>query len=81
MIELEGKGGHAAYPHLANDMVVAASALVGQLQSVISRNVDPLIVRSLQSVQLPVERLKILLRSMQSLTVPFAHYPQSLWTR
>lgn len=42
VIDLEGKGGHAAYPHLANDMVVAASALVGQLQSVISRNVDPL---------------------------------------
>ncbi|MDI5982873.1 amidohydrolase, partial [Amycolatopsis magusensis] len=32
VIDLEGKGGHAAYPHLANDMVVAASALVGQLQ-------------------------------------------------
>ncbi|MGE6631197.1 N-acetyldiaminopimelate deacetylase [Bacillus sp. NPDC077027] len=42
IIDLEGKGGHAAYPHLANDMVVAASSLVGQLQSVISRNVDPL---------------------------------------
>jgi N-acetyldiaminopimelate deacetylase len=41
-IDLEGKGGHAAYPHQTNDMVVAACALVNQLQSVVSRNVDPL---------------------------------------
>lgn len=41
-IDLEGKGGHAAYPHQTNDMVVAACALVGQLQTIISRNVDPL---------------------------------------
>ncbi|MFD3447969.1 N-acetyldiaminopimelate deacetylase [Microbacteriaceae bacterium 4G12] len=41
-IDLKGKGGHAAYPHHANDMVVAASYLVTQLQSIISRNVDPL---------------------------------------
>ncbi|NPC92381.1 N-acetyldiaminopimelate deacetylase [Bacillus sp. WMMC1349] len=42
VIELEGKGGHAAYPHLAEDMVVAASSLVTQMQSVVARNVDPL---------------------------------------
>ncbi|NNU82414.1 N-acetyldiaminopimelate deacetylase [Geobacillus sp. BMUD] len=41
-IDLEGKGGHAAFPHLANDMVVAACALVTQLQSIVARNVDPL---------------------------------------
>ncbi|WP_079508264.1 N-acetyldiaminopimelate deacetylase [Mesobacillus jeotgali] len=41
-IDLKGKGGHAAYPHQTNDMVVAACALVNQLQSVVSRNVDPL---------------------------------------
>jgi N-acetyldiaminopimelate deacetylase len=41
-IDLKGKGGHAAYPHNTNDMVVAACSLVTQLQSVISRNVDPL---------------------------------------
>jgi N-acetyldiaminopimelate deacetylase len=41
-IDLKGKGGHAAYPHNANDMVVAASYLVTQLQSIIARNVDPL---------------------------------------
>jgi len=41
-IDLKGKGGHAAYPHMTNDMVVAASMLVTQLQSIISRNIDPL---------------------------------------
>lgn len=41
-IDLKGKGGHAAYPHLTNDMVVAACNLVTQLQSVVSRNIDPL---------------------------------------
>lgn len=41
-IDLKGKGGHAAYPHETRDMVVAASYLVTQLQSIVSRNVDPL---------------------------------------
>jgi len=41
-IDLKGKGGHAAYPHQTRDMVVAASYLVTQLQSIISRNIDPL---------------------------------------
>ncbi|EAE7092924.1 N-acetyldiaminopimelate deacetylase [Listeria monocytogenes] len=41
-ISFKGKGGHAAYPHLANDMVVAASAFVGQMQTIISRNIDPM---------------------------------------
>lgn len=41
-IDLVGKGGHAAYPHLANDMVVAASHLVTQLQTIVARNLDPL---------------------------------------
>jgi N-acetyldiaminopimelate deacetylase len=41
-IDLKGKGGHAAYPHHTNDMVVAACSLVTQLQSIVARNVDPL---------------------------------------
>jgi N-acetyldiaminopimelate deacetylase len=41
-IELKGKGGHAAYPHLTNDMIIAACSLVTQLQSIVARNVDPL---------------------------------------
>ncbi|PFP29807.1 N-acetyldiaminopimelate deacetylase [Bacillus sp. AFS073361] len=41
-IDLKGKGGHAARPHETNDMVVAACSLVNQLQTIVSRNVDPL---------------------------------------
>ncbi|MFD1671723.1 N-acetyldiaminopimelate deacetylase [Agrilactobacillus yilanensis] len=41
-ITLHGKSGHAAYPHMANDMVVAGAALVNQLQTVVSRSVDPI---------------------------------------
>ena len=41
-IDLKGKGGHAAYPHLTNDMIIAACTLVTQLQTIISRNIDPL---------------------------------------
>ncbi|MFP7223237.1 N-acetyldiaminopimelate deacetylase [Priestia filamentosa] len=41
-IDLKGRGGHAAYPHLTNDMVVASCSLVTQLQSIVARNVDPL---------------------------------------
>lgn len=41
-IDLKGKSGHAAFPHQANDMVVAASHLVTQLHTVVSRNVSPL---------------------------------------
>ncbi|MFC0214180.1 N-acetyldiaminopimelate deacetylase [Paenibacillus chartarius] len=41
-IDLTGRGGHAAFPHLANDMIVAAAQMVGQLQTIVARNVNPL---------------------------------------
>lgn len=41
-IELKGIGGHAAFPHKTRDMSVAAAALLLQLQTIISRAVDPL---------------------------------------
>ncbi|QRG65825.1 N-acetyldiaminopimelate deacetylase [Brevibacillus choshinensis] len=41
-VDLVGKGGHAAFPHQSNDMVVAGSHLVTQLQSIVARNIDPL---------------------------------------
>lgn len=37
-----GKSGHAAYPHQANDMVVAGAQFVNQIQTIVSRNVDPI---------------------------------------
>jgi N-acetyldiaminopimelate deacetylase len=41
-IELKGLGGHAAYPHKTKDMSVAAAALLLQLQTIVSRSVDPI---------------------------------------
>ena len=41
-IELTGRGAHAAMPHTGIDPVVAASALVQALQTIASRNVDPI---------------------------------------
>lgn len=41
-IDFIGKGGHAAYPHLTNDMVVASCQFVNQLQTIVSRNMNPM---------------------------------------
>ena len=40
-IRVNGQGGHGAMPHRAADPLVAASAIVMALQTVVSRNVDP----------------------------------------
>jgi hippurate hydrolase len=40
-ITLDGTGGHGAMPHVAADPVVAGSAIVMGLQTIVSRNVDP----------------------------------------
>jgi len=41
-ITIEGKGGHAAYPHNCIDPIVTAAHVITALQSVASRSVDPL---------------------------------------
>jgi amidohydrolase len=41
-IEIEGKGGHAARPHISVDTVLVGAQIVNQLQSIVARNVDPL---------------------------------------
>ncbi|MGI2327370.1 N-acetyldiaminopimelate deacetylase [Planococcus sp. YIM B11945] len=41
-IDLHGKGGHAAYPHLTEDMAIAAASLLIQLQTIVSRNINPM---------------------------------------
>jgi amidohydrolase len=40
-IVVDGRPGHAAYPHLTADPVVAAADLIGTLQHLVSRQVDP----------------------------------------
>ena len=41
VIEVKGKGGHAAQPQYANDPMVAAGLTITALQSLISRQLDP----------------------------------------
>jgi amidohydrolase len=41
-IDIEGVGGHAARPHLAVDTILVGAQIVNQIQSIVSRNVDPL---------------------------------------
>ena len=40
-IRLDGTGGHAARPHHTNEVLVAACALVVNLQTIVSRRLDP----------------------------------------
>lgn len=44
MIEVRvvGKGGHAAFPHMAVDPIATAAKIVIELQTIVSREVDPL---------------------------------------
>ncbi|WP_087622680.1 M20 family metallopeptidase [Aeromicrobium sp. PE09-221] len=42
VIVIEGQPGHAAYPHLTRDPLLAAAHLVVALQAVVSRGVDPM---------------------------------------
>ena len=41
-LTITGKGGHAGLPHTAVDTVAAAAELVGSLQHIVSRRIDPL---------------------------------------
>ncbi|MDM0049813.1 M20 aminoacylase family protein [Variovorax sp. J22R115] len=40
-IVLRGRGGHAAQPHHTPDVILAASQLVAQLHTIVSRRIDP----------------------------------------
>jgi hippurate hydrolase len=41
VIDIEGVGGHAARPHLCVDTILVGCQMVNQIQSIVSRNVDP----------------------------------------
>ena len=41
-INIKGKGGHAAFPHLTTDPISVSSQFVSMLQSIVSRNIDGL---------------------------------------
>ena len=40
-IRVKGIGGHGAYPHTTKDPIVLASRIVGALQTLVSREIDP----------------------------------------
>ncbi|MGV3650364.1 MAG: M20 aminoacylase family protein [Devosia sp.] len=42
-ITIEGVGGHAARPHLSTDPVIIAASMITALQTIVSRNRDPLL--------------------------------------
>jgi IAA-amino acid hydrolase len=42
-ITIVGQGGHAAMPHLSHDPITTAATVISALQTVVSREVDPLV--------------------------------------
>jgi amidohydrolase len=42
VVTMRSHGGHAGYPHVTGDPVVAAASLVMSLQTVVARRIDPL---------------------------------------
>jgi len=41
-VTIHGTSGHAAFPHKANDAVIIAASFITQVQTIISRNIDPI---------------------------------------
>lgn len=66
-IKVAGKGGHAAKPHKTNDPVLATAHIVTALQSIASRNLDP------------IEQLVVSITSMQTSSTAFNVIPSSVW--
>ncbi|MDE1548647.1 amidohydrolase [Jeotgalibaca caeni] len=40
-LKIQGNGGHGSMPHLSNDAIVAAASYVMNLQTIVSRRIDP----------------------------------------
>ena len=68
-IEVEGKGGHAAKPHEAIDSTVVASHIVIALQTIASRNINP------------VERIVVSVTSFETATKAHNVIPQKVMLR
>ncbi len=41
-VEIQGRGGHGAYPHRGIDPIMAGARIIGALQALVSRETDPL---------------------------------------
>ncbi len=51
-LAITGTGGHAAYPHRTRDPIVAAAAIIGAWQTLVSRSSDPLAAAVLSVTQI-----------------------------
>lgn len=40
-VEIEGKGGHTGFPHLARDPIAAASAVISEIYQIVPQNIGP----------------------------------------
>ena len=68
-IEVEGKGGHAAKPNETVDTIVMAAQMVTAIQSIVSRNADP------------VEQIVVSVTSIESSSKAFNVIPQKVTLR
>ena len=66
-IDIEGLGGHAAMPHTCVDTTVAAAHIMLAIQSIASRNVDPLqsLVISVTSFQTDTDAFNVIPQKVQ----------------
>ena len=68
-IEVKGKGGHAAKPNETVDTIVMATQMVTAIQSIVSRNADP------------VEQIVVSVTSIESSSKAFNVIPQTVTLR
>ncbi|MBN26408.1 MAG: peptidase M20 [Alteromonadaceae bacterium] len=67
-IQVKGKGGHAAVPHQTPDAILAASELVSQLNTIVSRRISPTSTAVLSVTQISGGNSHNVLPSSVSLT-------------
>ena len=77
-IRLQGRGGHAAKPHETVDTTVMASQLIVALQSIVSRNVDPVkqAVLSVTSVETSSKAFNVIPDSVELRGTVRTHAPE-----
>ncbi len=72
-ISLTGVGGHGASPHETKDPIVCSAELISALQSIVSRNIDPMKSAVLTVGRYMGAQLLILCPSAWSLKAQYAH--------
>jgi hippurate hydrolase len=73
-VDIEGVGGHAARPQFGVDTVLVGAQIVNQLQSVVSRNVDPLDAAVISTCMFQAGRTDNVIHSTRSFAAPHVRY-------